>query len=49
VQGAEDTVAAGIELANLLLVVPGGFNDAAGRGVDDSGDATTLGVEGIGF
>ena len=46
-QGADDAVVTGIQLADLVAVFTSGFDDATGTGVDDGGNATGLGVEGI--
>ena len=48
-QRADDAVATGIHLADFVFVQTRGFNHAAGRGVDDRGDAAGLGVEGVHF
>ena len=44
---AEDAVAAGVDGADAVGVPARRFDHAAGRGVDDRGDAAGLGVEGI--
>ena len=46
-QRTYDAVAPGVDLADPVLVFPGGFDDAAGGGIDDGGDATGLGVKGV--
>ena len=46
-QGADDAVPAGVQLADPVLVLATGLDDAAGRGVDDGGDAAGLGIEGV--
>ena len=46
-QGTDDAVVTGIQLADLVAVFTSGFDDATGTGVDDGGNATGLGVEGI--
>ena len=46
-QRTEDAVASGIDLADFHFVLSRGFDNAAGGGVDDGGDAAGLGIEGI--
>jgi hypothetical protein len=46
-QGADDAVAPGVDLADLVLVRVSGFDHAAGRRVDDSGDTARLCVESV--
>ena len=48
-QRTDDAVATGVDLADFVFVQPCGFNHAAGRGVDDRGDATGLGVKSVHF
>jgi hypothetical protein len=48
-QGADDAVAAGVDLADHVGMLARGFDDAAGGSVDDGGDAAGLGVERILF
>ena len=44
-QRADDAVAAGVDLADLVLVRPRGLDHPAGRGVDDGGHTARLCVE----
>jgi hypothetical protein len=44
---ADDAVAPGVDLADVLRVPQGGLDDAAGGGVDDGRYAARLGIEGI--
>ena len=46
-QRADDAVAPGVDLADLVLVGARGFDHAAGRCVDDGGDTARLCVEGV--
>ncbi len=46
-QRADDAVAAGIDIADLVRVLARGLDDAAGGGVDDGGDTAGLGVKGV--
>ena len=46
-KGADDAVAAGIDVGDLVGMLTGGLDDAAGGGIDHGGDATGLGIEGI--
>ena len=44
---ADDTVATGVELSNVLLVLAAGFNDAGRRGINDGSDAAGLSIKSI--
>ena len=44
-QRADDAVPARVHLADLVLVLAAGLDDPAGGGIDDSGNATGLGIE----
>jgi hypothetical protein len=46
-QRADDAVAAGVDGADLVGMLAGGLDDAAGGGVDDGGDAAGLRIERI--
>ena len=46
-QRADDAVAAGVDLADVLRIPGRGLDDPRRRGVDDGGDAARLGVEGV--
>jgi hypothetical protein len=46
-QGADDAVSTGIHLAYLAAVPARRLNQAAGRGIDDGGDAARLCIERI--
>jgi len=46
-EGADDAVATGIDIGDLVRVLAAGFDDAAGRGVDYGGNAAGLGVESV--
>jgi hypothetical protein len=46
-QGADDAVTAGIDSADAIPVLSGGFNQSAGAGIDHRGDAAGLGIKGI--
>src|SRR6185369_9794853 len=46
-QGADDAVPACVYLGDAILVLAARLDDAAGGGVDHSGDAAGLGIEGI--
>jgi hypothetical protein len=46
-QGADNAVAAGIDVGDLVRMLAGRLNDAAGGGIDYGGDATGLGIKGI--
>ena len=44
-EGADDAVASGIDLADFLRIARCGLDDAGGRGVDDGGHTAGLGVK----
>src|SRR3954447_3527846 len=46
-QGADDAIAPGIDIANLLRMLPRGLQYATGGGVDHRADPARLGVERI--
>ena len=46
-QGADNAVAAGVELAHFRAICAYRFNDATGTGVDHCGNPARLGVKGI--
>src|SRR5678815_1570646 len=48
-QRADDAVAAGIHLAEFVFVLAGGFDHAAGGGIDHRGYAAGLGVQNVHF
>ena len=46
-QGTEDAMAAGIDVADFVPVFPGRFDDAGGGSIDDRGHPAGLGIKGI--
>ena len=46
-QGADDSVPPRVNFTDSIAILSGRFDDAAGRGIDDGGDAPGLGVKGI--
>lgn len=46
-QRTDDAIAASVDLADFIRMQAGGFDHAAGAGIDYGGDAAGLGVEGI--
>ncbi len=48
-QRTYNAVATGVHLANQVFVLGRGFNDPAGRGIDNGGNSAGLCIKGVGF
>ncbi len=46
-EGADDAVASGIDVGDLVRILAGGFDHPAGGGVDHGGDSAGLSVKGV--